>query len=155
LTTSTALDFLEGGAMTRDRDTEPPKDIPAKLPLRRFSEGIETVPSPSSEWRVGRYDDGIAARPDAPSRRRLGSFGDGFEQVAARRARRGQPVGHDTRSRTRPTTLGLEVEAYQALLEGHRAHPEEDQIFDDLLKARAAMERAWLELLAAAPSPEG
>ena len=43
----------------------------------------------------------------------------------------------------------------QALLEGHRAHPEEDQIFDDLLKARAAMERAWLELLAAAPSPEG
>jgi hypothetical protein len=150
-----ALDFLEEGAMTRNRDTKPPRDAAAKLPLRRFSEGIEAVPSPSSEWRIGRYDDGIAARPDAPSRRRLGSFGDGFEHVSAMRARRRQPVGHDTRARPAPTTLGVEVEAYQALLEGHRAHPEQDQIFDDLLKARAAMERAWLELLAAAPSPEG
>jgi hypothetical protein len=141
--------------MTRDRDTRPPSDSPAALPVRRFSEGIETVSSPSSEWRIGRYDDGIAERPDAPSRRRLGSFADGFDQVRAVRARRDQPVGHETRSRTRPTTLGVEVEAYQALLEGHRAHPEQDQIFDDLLKARAAMERAWLELLAAAPSPEG
>jgi hypothetical protein len=143
--------------MTRDRDTKPPRasDLPAALPVRRFSEGSETVPSPSSEWRIGRYDDGIAERPDAPSRRRLGSFGDGFEQVRAVPARHRQPVEHDTSSRTRPTTLGVEVEAYQTLLEGHRAHPEEDQIFDDLLKARAAMERAWLDLLAAAPSPEG
>jgi hypothetical protein len=141
--------------MARDRDTKPPRDAPAALPLRRFSEGIEAVPSPSSEWRIGRYDDGIAEWPDAPSRRRLGSFGDGFEHVPAVRRRRRQPVGHDTRSRVPRTTLGVEVEAYQALLEGHRAHPEEDQIFDDLLKARAAMERAWLELLAAAPSPEG
>jgi hypothetical protein len=141
--------------MTRDRDTKPPRDAPAEPPLRRFSEGIETVPSPSSEWRIGRYDDGIAQRPDAPSRRRLGSFGDGFEHVSAVRRHRRQPVGHDTRSRVPRTTLGVEVEAYQALLEGHRAHPDEDQIFDDLLKARAAMERAWLELLAAAPSPEG
>jgi hypothetical protein len=141
--------------MAHDRDTKPPRDAPAELPLRRFSEGIEAVPSPSSEWRIGRYDDGIAEWPDAPSRRRLGSFGDGFEHVPAVRRRRRQPVGHDTRSRVPRTTLGVEVEAYQALLEGHRAHPEEDQIFDDLLKARAAMERAWLELLAAAPSPEG
>jgi hypothetical protein len=131
-----ALDFLEGGAMTRNRDTNPPRDIPAKLPMRRFSEGIEAVPSPASAWRIG-------------------SFGDGFEHVPAVRARRRQPVAHDTSSRIPPTTLGVEVEAYQALLEGHRAHPEEQQIFDDLLKARAAMERAWLELLAAAPSPEG
>jgi hypothetical protein len=141
--------------MTRDRDTRPPSDIPPAPAVRRFSEGIETVPSPSSDWRIGRYDDGIAGRPDAPSRRRLGSFADGFDQVRAVRARRRQPVGHETRSSTRPTTLGVEVEAYQALLEGHRAHPDEAQIFDDLLKARAAMERAWLELLAAAPSPEG
>jgi hypothetical protein len=142
--------------MTPDRDIKPARNAPAEpAPLRRFSEGIEAVPSPSSARRIGRYDDGIAARPDAPSRRRLGSFGDGFEHIPAVRPRRRRPARHDTRSGLPRTTLGVEVEAYQALLEGHRAHPEEDQIFDDLLKARAAMERAWLELLAAAPSPEG
>jgi hypothetical protein len=140
--------------MTPKHDIRPVREVPAK-PLRRFSEGIEAVPSLSSEWRIGRYDDGIAARPDAPSRRRLGSFGDGFEHVPAVRSRRRRPARHGAGSGIPRTTLGVEVEAYQALLEGHRAHPEQDQIFDDLLKARAAMERAWLELLAAAPSPEG
>jgi hypothetical protein len=156
LTTAVALDFLEGGAMTPNRDhTKPQRDAPATPPLRRFSEGIEAVPSPSSAWRIGRYDDGIAARPDAPSRRRLGSFGDGFEHIPPALSQRRRPALQDTRPEVPRTTLGVEVEAYQALLEGHRAHPEQDQIFDDLLKARAAMERAWLELLAAAPSPEG
>jgi hypothetical protein len=138
--------------VTRSSDIEPPRKIPAKLPMRRFSEGIEAVPSPPWAWRIGRYDDGIAAWPDAPARRRLGSFSDGFEHV---RGGATPDASQPKRSVSPPTALGVEVEAYQALLEGHRAHPDEAQILDDLLKARAAMERAWLELLAAAPSPEG
>jgi hypothetical protein len=54
-----------------------------------------------------------------------------------------------------PTPLALATEAFQALLEGHRAYPDDDQLFDDLRKAKAAMEQAWLEAAVAAPSPVG
>lgn len=40
------------------------------------------------------------------------------------------------------------TEAYQVFLEGNRAHPDDELIADDLDKARAAMEVAWLEHLA-------
>ncbi len=53
-----------------------------------------------------------------------------------------------------PTALGAEIEAYQVLLEAHRARPHNDDLYEDLLKARAAMERAWLHSLAAVPSRE-
>lgn len=53
-----------------------------------------------------------------------------------------------------PTALGAEIEAYQALLEAHRARPHDDELYEDLLKARAAMERAWLQSLAAVPPRE-
>lgn len=40
--------------------------------------------------------------------------------------------------------LMTETIAYQALLEGHRAEPDDEEIWLDLLKAKAAMEIAWL-----------
>lgn len=42
-------------------------------------------------------------------------------------------------------TLADETEAYQALLEGHRAYPDDEEIAEDLDRARAAMEVAWLK----------
>jgi hypothetical protein len=44
--------------------------------------------------------------------------------------------------------LAHETQAYQAYLEGHRAHPDDDDLYSDLQKARAAMEVAWLQLAA-------
>jgi hypothetical protein len=40
--------------------------------------------------------------------------------------------------------LSSETEAYQALLEGHRAYPDDDDLYRHMLKAKAAMEVAWL-----------
>lgn len=36
------------------------------------------------------------------------------------------------------------TEAYQAMLEGVRAHPDDEQLREDFEKAKAEMERAWL-----------
>lgn len=47
-------------------------------------------------------------------------------------------------------TLADEIEAYQALLEGHRLDPDNEDLYADMLKAKAAMETAWLEQAAAA-----
>lgn len=41
--------------------------------------------------------------------------------------------------------LAFETQAYQTLLEGHREHPDDDHIFEDMLKAKAQMEVAWLQ----------
>jgi hypothetical protein len=40
--------------------------------------------------------------------------------------------------------LALETQAYQVLLEGHRAAPGNELIYQDMLKAKATMEIAWL-----------
>jgi hypothetical protein len=40
--------------------------------------------------------------------------------------------------------LAAETEAYQALLEAHRSLPNNDDLYADMLKAKAAMEVAWL-----------
>ncbi|MGZ6709073.1 MAG: hypothetical protein ACXVFN_19295 [Solirubrobacteraceae bacterium] len=45
--------------------------------------------------------------------------------------------------------LAFETQAYQALLEGHRADPDNEDLFTDLQKAKAAMEIAWLQLAVA------
>jgi hypothetical protein len=53
-----------------------------------------------------------------------------------------------TRTRAyRVTVLNLaaETQAYQTLLEGHRMDPENEDLYVDLLKAKAAMEVAWLQ----------
>lgn len=44
-----------------------------------------------------------------------------------------------------PLDVGVETEAYQALLEGHRADPDDEHLYEDMLKAKAQMEVAWLE----------
>lgn len=41
--------------------------------------------------------------------------------------------------------LGAESEAFQVMLEAHRADPDNDDLYDDYLKAKAAVETAWLE----------
>lgn len=46
--------------------------------------------------------------------------------------------------------VATETQAYQALLEGHRADPENEDLYTDLQKAKAAMEIAWLQLTLAA-----
>lgn len=43
------------------------------------------------------------------------------------------------------TTVAAETMAYQAYLEGHRADPDDEQLYEDLLKARQALEVAWHE----------
>ena len=42
--------------------------------------------------------------------------------------------------------VATETQAYQALLEGHRADPDNEDLYTDLQKAKAAMEIAWLQL---------
>jgi protease I len=44
----------------------------------------------------------------------------------------------------RKLDLRAETEAYQALLEGHRADPDDEELYCDMVKARAAMEVAWI-----------
>jgi hypothetical protein len=51
--------------------------------------------------------------------------------------------------------LALETQAYQTLLEGHRAAPDDELIYQDMLKAKAAMEIAWLQAAAHRPSSGG
>lgn len=41
--------------------------------------------------------------------------------------------------------LADEISAYQALLEGHRMDPDNEELYEDLLKARNAMLIAWDE----------
>ena len=53
-------------------------------------------------------------------------------------------------TRSRPYILAVlnvatETQAYQALLEGHRADPDNEDLYTDLQKAKAAMEIAWLQ----------
>jgi type II secretory pathway component PulM len=41
--------------------------------------------------------------------------------------------------------LAAETQAYQTLLEGHRMDPDNEDLYVDLQKAKAAMELAWLQ----------
>jgi hypothetical protein len=43
--------------------------------------------------------------------------------------------------------LAIETQAYQVFLEGHRADPDNEDLYQDMLKAKAAMEVAWLKQL--------
>ena len=51
--------------------------------------------------------------------------------------------------------MGLETQAYQVLLEVHRAAPDNELIYQDMLKAKATMEIAWLQASARRPSNGG
>jgi hypothetical protein len=48
--------------------------------------------------------------------------------------------------------MAMEIEAYQAYLEGHRADPDDEHLWEDLQKAKRAMQLAWLNLQMAAPA---
>jgi hypothetical protein len=51
--------------------------------------------------------------------------------------------------------LALETQAYQVLLEGHRAAPDDELIYQDMVKAKATMEIAWLQASARRQSNGG
>jgi hypothetical protein len=40
--------------------------------------------------------------------------------------------------------MAAESDAYQTLLEGHRADPDNEELYEDMLKAKAVLELAWL-----------
>jgi hypothetical protein len=46
--------------------------------------------------------------------------------------------------------IARETEAYQALLEGRRAHPHDEALTRDLALAKAALDSAWLRRLSTA-----
>jgi hypothetical protein len=56
--------------------------IPTTLYVGRFSEGVERSPRPPAARRVGSFADGIAAHPEQTWERRVGSFGDGAPTAA-------------------------------------------------------------------------
>jgi hypothetical protein len=51
---------------------------PSTLHVGRFSEGVEAPTRPAATRRVGSFADGIAVRPEQPWERRVGSFADGY-----------------------------------------------------------------------------
>lgn len=42
-------------------------------------------------------------------------------------------------------SINADSEAYQALLEGHRAHPDDENIWEQLVQAKRRLEISWLE----------
>jgi hypothetical protein len=44
-----------------------------------------------------------------------------------------------------PSRLARESEAYQAMLEGVRAHPDDDELQEDFERAKRAVDVAWIE----------
>jgi hypothetical protein len=73
-----------------------------------------------------------------------GSVADGETSGAC--ATKGSVIGRETMD---DYDLAMETQAYQAFLEGHRADPDNELLYQDMLKAKAAMEIAWLQLLSA------
>jgi hypothetical protein len=55
---------------------------PSTLHVGRFSEGVERTPRPPDTRRVGSFADGIAAHPEQTWERRVGSFADGAPHAA-------------------------------------------------------------------------
>jgi hypothetical protein len=55
---------------------------PSTLHVGRFSEGVERSSQPPAGRRVGSFADGIAAHPEQRWERRVGSFADGADTAA-------------------------------------------------------------------------
>ena len=64
-----------------------------------------------------------------------------------------RPARYQHCTAMRDFDLALEIQAYQALLEGHRADPDDELLYQDMLKAKAAMEIAWLQRLDVPATP--
>jgi hypothetical protein len=77
-------DRLDVGLITPSQDPEIALDGRTTRRRRRFSQGIEQVPSLPSTLYVGRFSEGLERTPRPPAARRLGTFADG---VRARRQR--------------------------------------------------------------------
>jgi hypothetical protein len=76
---------LDVGLITASQNPEIALDGRTTRRRRRFSQGIEHVPSFTSTLHVGRFSDGLEHSPETPAATRLGSFADG---TAARPQRR-------------------------------------------------------------------
>jgi len=48
---------------------------------------------------------------------------------------------------TLAAALSEATEAFQTMLEGHRAHPDNDELSEDLVKAKSEMDVAWLNMV--------
>jgi hypothetical protein len=55
--------------------------VPTTLYVGRFSEGVERSPRPPAARRVGSFADGLAIHPENAWERRVGSFADGYRLV--------------------------------------------------------------------------
>ena len=65
--------------MTSHHNAPTIPDGPFARPQRRFSEGMERMPSATLS-RVGQFSDGLARSPRSASASRIGSFADGLTQ---------------------------------------------------------------------------
>jgi hypothetical protein len=52
--------------------------VRSTLHVGRFSEGLEQSPRPRATRRVGSFADGVAIHPEQAWERRIGSFADGY-----------------------------------------------------------------------------
>jgi hypothetical protein len=80
-----ATDRLDVGLITSSEDPEVALDGRTNRRRRRFSQGIEHVPSYPSTLYVGRFSEGVERAPRAPAAQRLGSFADGIDSRRRRR----------------------------------------------------------------------
>jgi hypothetical protein len=72
------LDQIDIGEITAAEDPQLALDGRTNRRRRRFSEGVEHLPSLPSTLHVGRFSEGIEPPDLAPAMRRVGSFADGI-----------------------------------------------------------------------------
>jgi hypothetical protein len=78
-------DCVDVGLITACQDPQIALDGRTNRRRRRFSQGIEHVPSFPSTLYVGRFSEGLERTPRPPAARRLGSFADGIRSRSQRR----------------------------------------------------------------------
>jgi hypothetical protein len=71
-------DALDVGEISAAEDPQMALDGRTNRRRRRFSEGIEQLPSIASTLYVGRFSEGLERSPRRPDARRVGSFADGM-----------------------------------------------------------------------------
>lgn len=72
------LDQFDIGEITAAEDPQLALDGRTNRRRRRYSEGIEHVPSLPSTLHVGRFSEGVEPPDLPPAMRRVGSFADGI-----------------------------------------------------------------------------
>jgi hypothetical protein len=74
------LHHLDVGEIDPAEDPQLALDGRTSRRRRRFSQGIERLPSRPSTLHVGRFSEGVEAPVRPPATRRVGSFADGIAQ---------------------------------------------------------------------------